>query len=66
VATGFSEKIMLKQKSWSLVRFKGIGTLAEIGLLQEQVSQPLVRAHELPDVILDFKAGMNDRPNERL
>ena len=33
-----------------------------IGVLQEQGSEFLVRAHELPDVVLDFKTGMNHRP----
>jgi len=33
-----------------------------IGVLQEQGSEFLVRAHELPDVVLDFKIGMNHRP----
>ena len=30
--------------------------------MQEQGSEFLVRAHELPDVVLDFKTGMNNRP----
>jgi len=36
--------------------------ITEIGVLQEQGSELLVRAHELPDVVLDFKTGMNNRP----
>jgi hypothetical protein len=33
--------------------------------LQEQGSELLVPAHELPDVVLDFKTGMNNRPKMR-
>jgi hypothetical protein len=32
--------------------------ISEIGVLQEQGSKLLVRAHHLPNVILDFEAGM--------
>src|SRR5580704_16585256 len=36
--------------------------IPEIGILQEQGSELLVRAHHLPDVILDFEAGMHHGP----
>jgi hypothetical protein len=36
--------------------------ISEIGVLQEQGSELFVRAHHLPYVILDFKAGMHYGP----
>ena len=36
--------------------------ISEIGVLQEQGSKLLVRAHHLPNVILDFEAGMHYGP----
>ena len=36
--------------------------ISKIGVLQEQESELLVRAHQLPDVVLDFEAGMHHGP----
>jgi len=36
--------------------------IIKIRVLQEQISELLVRGHQLPDVILDFETGMNDGP----
>src|SRR5580693_4390506 len=36
--------------------------VGKIGVLQEQISELLVRAHQLPDVVLDFETGMNGGP----
>jgi hypothetical protein len=36
--------------------------VSKIGVLQEQMSELLVRAHQLSDVVLDFETGMNGGP----
>ena len=36
--------------------------ISEIGILQEQKRELLVRAHHLPNVILDFEARMHHGP----
>jgi len=36
--------------------------ISKIGVLQEQVSEFLVRTHQVPDIILDFETGMNHGP----
>ena len=36
--------------------------ISKIGVLQEQISELLVRAHQLPDVVLDFETRMNNGP----
>src|ERR1700734_1507805 len=37
-------------------------SISEIGILQEEGSELLVRAHHLPNVILDFETGMHHGP----